>query len=160
MFRCLCTLLIHWGAARVFRSWGCWYSEPLYPSGADCPCSWCGRYIIVGAVCTLIGVIGYKMYGSDVMEEITLNLPNGVLATVATALIVVNPFTKVRRPPYFIPDCPACTPRTCYARGVIPKLRKIVARVQRMQRLCWACAMCTIRGRARRTGLCRPRQQG
>lgn len=67
----------------------------------------------MGAVCTLIGVIGYKMYGSDVMEEITLNLPNGVLATVATALIVVNPFTKVRCPPYVIPDCPACTLWTC-----------------------------------------------
>lgn len=57
---------------------------------------WCCRYLIVGAVCTLIGVVGYQMYGSEVMEEVTLNLPSGALAMLATALIVVNPFTKVR----------------------------------------------------------------
>ncbi|GAQ90047.1 Transmembrane amino acid transporter family protein [Klebsormidium nitens] len=63
--------------------------EPeLYPKMLDV------TYLIVGAVCTLIGVVGYQMYGSEVMEEVTLNLPSGALAMLATALIVVNPFTK------------------------------------------------------------------
>ena len=69
-----------------------------------------GRYLIVGAVCTLIGVVGYQMYGSEVMEEVTLNLPSGALAMLATALIVVNPFTKVRA------TCPDLTnfQRSCH----------------------------------------------
>eukprot|EP00898_Chlorokybus_atmophyticus_P002793 jgi/Chlat1/3514/Chrsp23S03706 len=51
-------------------------------------------YLLVGGVCALLGVVGYAMYGSSVLEEVTLNLPAGPLATFATCLIVVNPFTK------------------------------------------------------------------
>eukprot|EP00958_Prasinococcus_capsulatus_P025087 scaffold4102_cov404-Prasinococcus_capsulatus_cf.AAC.4 len=51
-------------------------------------------YSLVGLVCVAIGFAGYSLYGDMSEQEITLNLPAGLLATVATALIVVNPCTK------------------------------------------------------------------
>ena len=51
-------------------------------------------YSIVGVVCLAIGFAGYSLYGDASEQEITLNLPTGLLATLATSLIVVNPCTK------------------------------------------------------------------
>eukprot|EP00210_Caulerpa_lentillifera_P008832 g8428.t1 len=51
-------------------------------------------YMIVGATCLLMGVAGYLLYGSETMEEVTLNLPSGLLSLVATSLILVSPFAK------------------------------------------------------------------
>lgn len=51
-------------------------------------------YVVVGLISVTVGVLGYAMYGSQTMEEITMNLPDGFLKTLGTGLIVVNPFTK------------------------------------------------------------------
>ncbi|KAK3248321.1 hypothetical protein CYMTET_42209 [Cymbomonas tetramitiformis] len=51
-------------------------------------------YAVVGTAVMLIGTAGYLMYGDQAAEEVTFNLPTGILATTATALIVVNPFAK------------------------------------------------------------------
>ncbi|GMH43182.1 hypothetical protein BSKO_11104 [Bryopsis sp. KO-2023] len=51
-------------------------------------------YMIVGATCITMGIAGYCMYGSGTMEEVTLNLPPGLLSLVSTSLILVSPFTK------------------------------------------------------------------
>jgi hypothetical protein len=51
-------------------------------------------YLIVGVTCLLIGSAGYILYGDMVKDEVTLNLPAGTAATVALALITVNPFSK------------------------------------------------------------------
>lgn len=37
---------------------------------------------------------GYTLYGDAVNAEVTLNLPAGLVSTVALALITVNPFSK------------------------------------------------------------------
>lgn len=51
-------------------------------------------YVVVGLISLAVGVLGYAMYGNHTMEEITMNLPDGVLKTLGTGLIVINPFTK------------------------------------------------------------------
>jgi vesicular inhibitory amino acid transporter len=51
-------------------------------------------YVIVGLTCLVIGSAGYALYGDQVMDEVTLNLPAGVASTIALALITVNPFSK------------------------------------------------------------------
>jgi len=51
-------------------------------------------YLIVGAACLLMGGAGYLMYGAQTAEEVTLNLPAGVLSLFATSLILVSPFSK------------------------------------------------------------------
>eukprot|EP00210_Caulerpa_lentillifera_P006664 g6367.t1 len=51
-------------------------------------------YMIVGATCLFMGVAGYLLYGSNTLEEITLNLPSGMLSLAATSLILVSPFAK------------------------------------------------------------------
>lgn len=51
-------------------------------------------YAVVGITCLVLGTAGYAMYGSNALEEVTMNLPSGPLATFATCLIVVNPFAK------------------------------------------------------------------
>jgi hypothetical protein len=53
-------------------------------------------YVIVGLTCLVIGSAGYALYGDQVMDEVTLNLPAGVASTAALALITVNPFSKAR----------------------------------------------------------------
>ncbi|KAK3289784.1 hypothetical protein CYMTET_2797 [Cymbomonas tetramitiformis] len=52
------------------------------------------QYAVVGITCLVLGTAGYAMYGSNALEEVTMNLPSGPLATIATCLIVVNPFAK------------------------------------------------------------------
>ena len=51
-------------------------------------------YVIVWLTCLVIGSAGYALYGDQVMDEVTLNLPAGVASTIALALITVNPFSK------------------------------------------------------------------
>jgi len=51
-------------------------------------------YIIVFATCLAIGAAGYLMYGNKTLEEVTLNLPKGLLRDAAIGLILVSPFTK------------------------------------------------------------------
>lgn len=40
------------------------------------------------------GVTGYLLYGGQTAEEVTLNLPVGMLSLFATSLILVSPFSK------------------------------------------------------------------
>jgi len=42
----------------------------------------------------LLGVCGYLLYGSSTAEEVTLNLPAGIVSLFATSLILVSPFSK------------------------------------------------------------------
>ena len=51
-------------------------------------------YAIVFATCLVIGGAGYALYGDSVRDEVTLNLPNGALSTLALALITINPLSK------------------------------------------------------------------
>jgi len=51
-------------------------------------------YAIVFATCLVIGGAGYALYGDAVRDEVTLNLPNGALSTLALALITINPLSK------------------------------------------------------------------
>ena len=51
-------------------------------------------YAVVGAVCLLVGTTGYLLYGDLTNEEVTLNLPDGLLSTLALGAIVVTPFAK------------------------------------------------------------------
>ena len=51
-------------------------------------------YAIVFATCLVIGGAGYALYGDAVRDEVTLNLPNGTLSTLALALITINPLSK------------------------------------------------------------------
>jgi len=51
-------------------------------------------YGVVGTVCVLMGAAGYVLFGDAVNEEITLNLPVGLMSTVALGAVVVNPFAK------------------------------------------------------------------
>lgn len=51
-------------------------------------------YLIVGALCIVMGAAGYCLYGSSTLEEVTLNIPPGALNVLATSLILVSPFTK------------------------------------------------------------------
>mmetsp|Transcript_25214 Transcript_25214/g.42238 ORF Transcript_25214/g.42238 Transcript_25214/m.42238 type:complete len:490 (+) Transcript_25214:120-1589(+) len=51
-------------------------------------------YVIVGATCAAVGVLGYLMYGDSVADEVTLNLPAGALSTIALMLTVINPLAK------------------------------------------------------------------
>ena len=51
-------------------------------------------YQIVGVTCAVIGGAGYAMYGDAVKDEVTLNLPAGIVSTAALALIAVNPLSK------------------------------------------------------------------
>ena len=45
----------------------------------------------VGLACVTVGVLGFLLYGDNVAEEVTLNLPSGMISTVALLLIVINP---------------------------------------------------------------------
>lgn len=56
-------------------------------------------YLIVAGFCTMIGGLGYYMYGHNAADVVIFNLPTGVLATVCCCMVLVNP---VVRPP--------CTP--------------------------------------------------
>lgn len=54
-------------------------------------------YAFTFFVYAAVAAIGYAMYGNSTLQEVTLNLVNsdpGVLSSVATWLIVVNPMTK------------------------------------------------------------------
>ncbi|ABO96585.1 AAAP family transporter: amino acid [Ostreococcus lucimarinus CCE9901] len=51
-------------------------------------------YAIVALNCLALGVAGYCLYGDNVADQVTLNLPAGSLATLAFALITVNPLAK------------------------------------------------------------------
>eukprot|EP00873_Tetraselmis_striata_P005000 jgi/Tetstr1/425264/TSEL_015717.t1 len=52
-------------------------------------------YLIVGATCLVVGVSGYLLYGEQTMEEVTMNLDDtSAAANLATALILISPFTK------------------------------------------------------------------
>ena len=51
-------------------------------------------YAIVALNCLALGVAGYCLYGNNVADQVTLNLPAGSLATLAFALITVNPLAK------------------------------------------------------------------
>ena len=51
-------------------------------------------YLIVGLVCTFIGAAGYYMYGSAAGDIVIFNLPAGVLATICSCLVLVNPIAK------------------------------------------------------------------
>uniref|UniRef100_A0A6U3G8T0 Amino acid transporter transmembrane domain-containing protein n=1 Tax=Mantoniella antarctica TaxID=81844 RepID=A0A6U3G8T0_9CHLO len=51
-------------------------------------------YGIVGVTCLIIGCAGYALWGEDVADEVTLNLPGGAASTLALALITINPLSK------------------------------------------------------------------
>eukprot|EP01025_Chloroclados_australasicus_P023751 TRINITY_DN239_c1_g1_i11.p1 TRINITY_DN239_c1_g1~~TRINITY_DN239_c1_g1_i11.p1 ORF type:complete len:558 (-),score=44.77 TRINITY_DN239_c1_g1_i11:2674-4212(-) len=51
-------------------------------------------YFIVLTACIAIGAAGYLMYGNRTLEEVTLNLPRGLMRDAAIGLILVSPFTK------------------------------------------------------------------
>jgi len=51
-------------------------------------------YTFVMLAYGLMAVVGYIQYGDDTEQQVTLNLPDGTIARIATALIVVNPITK------------------------------------------------------------------
>ena len=51
-------------------------------------------YTIVAIVCTFIGSAGYYMYGSNVCDIVIFNLPAGVLATLCSCLVLINPIAK------------------------------------------------------------------
>ena len=44
-------------------------------------------YVILASLCTLLGVLGYKMYGSGVLDVVTFNLPKVSLSCIRTARI-------------------------------------------------------------------------
>lgn len=50
-------------------------------------------YLLVALVCTFIGASGYFMYGPAAADIVIFNLP-GVLATLCSCLILVNPIAK------------------------------------------------------------------
>ena len=51
-------------------------------------------YLIVAVVCTFIGASGYYMYGPAAADIVIFNLPPGILATLCSCLILVNPIAK------------------------------------------------------------------
>lgn len=51
-------------------------------------------YIIVAGLCTFIGTAGYFMYGPAAADIVIFNLPAGLLATICSALVLINPIAK------------------------------------------------------------------
>eukprot|EP00955_Chlamydomonas_euryale_P090241 364523-Chlamydomonas_euryale.AAC.2 len=52
-------------------------------------------YIIVAAFCTIIGGLGYYMYGQGAADVVIFNLPAGFLATLCCSMVLINPIAKV-----------------------------------------------------------------
>eukprot|EP00798_Chlamydomonas_sp_ICE-L_P003467 gene3467-13527_t len=51
-------------------------------------------YSIVVAICLLIGCAGYYMYGPNAADVIVFNLPAGLLVTLCSCVILINPIAK------------------------------------------------------------------
>ncbi|KAG1674282.1 hypothetical protein FOA52_013471 [Chlamydomonas sp. UWO 241] len=51
-------------------------------------------YLIVATCCTLIGTLGYYMYGSRALDVVIFNLPPGLLATACCCTVLINPIAK------------------------------------------------------------------
>jgi vesicular inhibitory amino acid transporter len=51
-------------------------------------------YGVVMLNCLLLGCAGYYLFGDKVSSEVTLDLPKGLISTVALALITINPLAK------------------------------------------------------------------
>jgi hypothetical protein len=60
-------------------------------------------YVIVGLTCLIIGSAGYTLYGDAVKDEVTLNLPAGIVSTVV-GLYTLNPDdSSIESTPWFQP---------------------------------------------------------
>jgi len=51
-------------------------------------------YGVVMTNCLLLGCAGYFLFGDKVSSEVTLDLPAGIISTIALGLITINPFAK------------------------------------------------------------------
>ena len=51
-------------------------------------------YGVVMTNCVLLGCAGYFLFGDKVSSEVTLDLPAGIISTIALGLITINPFAK------------------------------------------------------------------
>lgn len=51
-------------------------------------------FAIVATLCSFLGLAGYYMYGSGVLDVVTFNLHAGKLKTLCAAMILVNPIAK------------------------------------------------------------------
>lgn len=81
-------------------------------------------FLITGAICAVMGSLGYLMYGNGVKDVVTFNLPPGALAIMCASLILISPVAK-----FALCLEPFAAPATDGAEKVTPGLPGAVRRL-------------------------------
>lgn len=51
-------------------------------------------FLIIATLCSFLGLAGYYMYGSGVLDVVTFNMRAGKMKMLCAAMILVNPIAK------------------------------------------------------------------